>query len=196
MEERARVRELIRALSPGDLQERDDLAAAGAWVDSGLPLYRIGGAASPPRHLVSYFVVFDPAEGRLLLGDHRKSGLWLPPGGHVEPGEHPWETVVREAEEELRIVAEPWRREPLMLTITETVGATARHTDVSFWYVIAASSGRSVDCDANEYVSVRWFGLDELPSDRMEPNLPRFVVKLRAELNASDKVADRTRIES
>ncbi len=60
---------------------------------------------TPSPHLVSYFLPVDPASGSVLLADHRKSGLWLPPGGHIEPGEHPAETVRRETREELGIDA-------------------------------------------------------------------------------------------
>ena len=38
--------------------------------------------------------------GCTLLHWHRKVGLWLPPGGHIEPNETPVEAVVREALEE------------------------------------------------------------------------------------------------
>ncbi|MFI5343447.1 MAG: NUDIX domain-containing protein [Chlamydiales bacterium] len=37
------------------------------------------------------------------LVDHKKANLWLPAGGHVEPNEHPRETVKREILEELSI---------------------------------------------------------------------------------------------
>lgn len=37
---------------------------------------------------------------KTLLLKHRKLGLWLPPGGHVEPGETPDEAVRREVREE------------------------------------------------------------------------------------------------
>lgn|GEM_PF-6423224 len=33
--------------------------------------------------------------------DHKKGELWLPPSGHVDPGEDPKEAVRREAKEEL-----------------------------------------------------------------------------------------------
>jgi ADP-ribose pyrophosphatase YjhB (NUDIX family) len=46
---------------------------------------------------VATFVVH---RGRVLLLYHRKLGLWLPPGGHVEPGELPDEAAVREVLEE------------------------------------------------------------------------------------------------
>jgi ADP-ribose pyrophosphatase YjhB (NUDIX family) len=46
---------------------------------------------------VATFVVH---QGRVLLLFHPKLGLWLPPGGHVEPGELPDEAAVREVLEE------------------------------------------------------------------------------------------------
>ena len=64
---------------------------------------------TPPKHVISYFVPVDARNRCLLLGDHRKSGLWLPPGGHVEDGEDPRDTVSREAAEELRIDARLYR---------------------------------------------------------------------------------------
>jgi 8-oxo-dGTP pyrophosphatase MutT (NUDIX family) len=46
---------------------------------------------------VAVFVVH---AGRVLLHPHVKSGLWLPPGGHIEPNELPDEAALREVEEE------------------------------------------------------------------------------------------------
>ncbi|MGH3830639.1 MAG: NUDIX domain-containing protein [Pseudonocardiaceae bacterium] len=57
--------------------------------------------------------------------DHVKAGLWLFPGGHVDDGEDPRLTVLREAAEELRIdgVFHPWfGDDPLFLTVTKTRG--------------------------------------------------------------------------
>lgn len=39
-------------------------------------------------------------DGRVLLHRHRKLGLWLPPGGHIDEGELPDEAAVRETFEE------------------------------------------------------------------------------------------------
>ena len=50
------------------------------------------------RHFtVAVFVV---NAGRVLLLFHRNLQRWLPPGGHVEPGETPDEAAVREVREE------------------------------------------------------------------------------------------------
>ena len=43
-------------------------------------------------------------EGRTALHWHRL-GLWLPPGGHIQPDEDPIEAVVREIEEETGLAA-------------------------------------------------------------------------------------------
>lgn len=56
--------------------------------------------------LVSAAAIFD-GEGRILLAQRppgkAMAGLWEFPGGKVEPGETPEETVVRELREELAI---------------------------------------------------------------------------------------------
>ncbi|MCA1838684.1 MAG: NUDIX domain-containing protein, partial [Actinobacteria bacterium] len=50
------------------------------------------------RHFtVAVFVVW---EGKVLLHFHRKLGMWLPPGGHIERDELPDDAAVREVFEE------------------------------------------------------------------------------------------------
>ena len=50
------------------------------------------------RHFtVSAFV---SAQGQTLLHWHEKNRMWLPPGGHIEPDEDPYQAALREAEEE------------------------------------------------------------------------------------------------
>ena len=56
------------------------------------------------RHFtVTGFVV---SEGKTVLHWHRKLGMWLPPGGHIEPNEDPVQAVVREVHEETGLEAE------------------------------------------------------------------------------------------
>ncbi len=159
------------------------------WIESGDELYRPVPPDQPPRHLVCYFVPFDPARGMLLLTAHRKAGLMLPPGGHCEVGEVPWETVRRECVEELGVpaVALPGLGpEPLFVTVTETRPTVARHTDVSLWYVIELDvDDARLNPDPGEFEGVRWLSLDALLSEPIElfdPHTHRFVRKLAARL--------------
>lgn len=98
---RSQIRDELMAIKPLDDLEREHLLDALAWVDSGAELFRVAKPATPPKHLVSYFAIVD--DDHILLVDHKNAQLWLPAGGHVEYGEHPRLTVVRELEEELEI---------------------------------------------------------------------------------------------
>lgn len=58
-----------------------------------------------PVELVLAGVVVE--NGKVLLRYHPKLGKWLPPGGHIQPGETPDETLRREFLEETGLVVEP-----------------------------------------------------------------------------------------
>lgn len=176
---RTTLSQLVRSIQPLDDLEASHISQTLGWIESGAPLFRIQKPATPPQHLVSYFVLFDVAAGKILLVDHRNAGLWLPAGGHVELDEHPQTTVVRESAEELQIQADFLQETPIFLTVTPTVGKGAVHSDVSLWYVLQYDSSVPVHFDEGEFYGIQWFALDKLPLDRCDPHLQRFVDKLR-----------------
>ena len=89
----------LDGLTAFDDAETRDIRETLAWIVSGAEIFRIAKPDTPPKHLIAYFMVIDG--DHLLLVDHKNSGLWLPPGGHVDLGEHLRDTVIREAGEEL-----------------------------------------------------------------------------------------------
>ncbi|MCR9259553.1 MAG: NUDIX hydrolase [Pseudomonadaceae bacterium] len=173
---RAEVRNEINLIKPLDEVEQAARADALAWIDSGVEICRLKKPAVPPKHLISYFAVVDGEY--LLLVDHINAELWLPTGGHVEPGEHPRTTVLREAKEELGLDGEFLLDQPVFLTITETVGKTAGHTDVSIWYVLRGNRHSELVFDTTEFHSIRWFHRDDVPFDRTDKHMGRFLQKL------------------
>lgn len=183
---------MLRAMQPYDALEAEHIDDTLRWVASGAPLCRIEKPATPPQHLVSYFVLLDLRTHQVLLVDHRKAGLWLPSGGHVEPDEHPHATVEREVHEELGIGAHFWQHEPLFLTVTETIGQTAGHTDVSLWYVLLGDCRQQLVFDKEEFERIAWFSLSSIPPARTDPHLARFVDKLTGHLAARHKSATTT----
>jgi 8-oxo-dGTP pyrophosphatase MutT (NUDIX family) len=138
---------------------------------------------------VAYFLLVDAAARSCLLVDHRLAQLWLPTGGHVEPGEDPASTVARECREEVGFTAPllgGLTSQPLLVTQRVTGGLDAGHLDVSLWYVCDADAGRPVEFDPREFRTARWWPFDELDAadaTRFDPNLPRFLEKLLAQLD-------------
>ncbi len=182
---KAAVTELVRGLVPQDALAREHRDSALSWLAAIDDIYRRVKPAVPNPHLVSYVLPVDRDTGCILLGDHRRSGLWLPPGGHVEPDEHPAETARREAAEELGIAAifDPrYGSDPFFLTVTDTVGAPdCRHTDVSLWFALATRVEDEPRPDPREFTTVRWWTLAELARldpTRREPHLLRALVPL------------------
>ncbi len=173
---RREIRQEVALVEPLDATEQADKADVLAWIDSGAQLCRLRKPATPPKHLISYFALIDG--DYILLVDHINAELWLPTGGHVDPGEHPRATVRREAQEELGIAAEFKTSGPLFLTVTQTVGKTAGHTDVSLWYTLTGNRSTPLTFDDSEFTSVRWFHKDAVPLARTDPHMARFLAKL------------------
>ena len=190
---RSQIRREIASISPLDALEAAHLTDALAWVDSGAELFRIAKPSTPPKHLVAYFAVVD--EGHILLVDHKNAQLWLPPGGHVEPHEHPKQTVVREMQEELGFAPAHEVQAPLMITCSTTVGLTAGHVDVSLWYVVHAPRTQKINFDETEFDAVKWFEFGQVPLHRSDPHLGRFIAKLNSiklpKLSKNQTVASR-----
>jgi len=139
---------------------------------------------STTRHYTASALVFD-ADSRMLLIQHVKSGLWLPPGGHVEPGETPGEAALREVREETGIKASiitgPVFRHPAVtshvppftiieMTVTDPVNGPHQHVD--FLYVSRAEGGDGLRPQAGEVAAARWMALTELSGLAAPAELP------------------------
>jgi len=177
----------ISHITAWDKLEQEHIADASAWVVSGVNIFRIAKPDKPLKHLVSYFVLIDPDHRSLLLGDHIKAQLWLPNGGHVEPNEHPRDTVVRECLEEVYrpAVFLKQNKQPFFITCTETGGLTPGHTDVSLWYLLRGSVHDSLSFDRAEFTDMNWFSFQEVLESHptiFDPNMHRFTRKLAAYL--------------
>jgi len=172
----------LQSITPHDDMEQLHIDDVANWLQGANNIFRIAKPDNPPKHLVSYFVVYDPDAQKLLLVDHITANMWLPSGGHVEIDEHPRETVRREATEELELVADfsIIGEAPAFITVTETRGP-GTHTDVSFWYVIAGNSTEELNYDTREMRGLKWLKFDEvlaMEDELLDPHMKRFVYKL------------------
>ena len=179
----AAVHRLVAALEPWDDLEAQHQTDTLRWLEDTDDVFRRSKPATPDPHLVSYVVMVDPDGGSSLLVDHISAGLWLPPGGHVEPDEHPADTARRELQEELGVDPAGLRRleTPTFLTVTRTVGTEPAHTDVSLWFVVLAHRTMTLQPDLTEFRSARWWTLDEVldrPATQFDPHYRRFAAKV------------------
>lgn len=111
--------------------------------------------------------VVTDAEGRVLLLDHvfRPSSGWGIPGGFIDSGEQPEQTVAREVLEEAGVAIED-----VWLEFARTRG-----THIEFIFSAKASGGGEVK--SREIVSLGWFPPDAMPAD-IHPSQRRTIEKV------------------
>jgi 8-oxo-dGTP pyrophosphatase MutT (NUDIX family) len=89
------ARAVIDAYDPVDPRERGFRERMLSLLELGAPFSR---AQLVPGHLTASAFVISPAADELLLIFHRKLGIWVQPGGHIEPGD---ESLVAAARREV-----------------------------------------------------------------------------------------------
>src|SRR3989344_849405 len=113
------------------------------------------------NHFCCFTLPIDRSTQSIFLVHHIKARDWVPPGGHIDAGEIPIQTVRREFAEELDYKI---TREPIMLfylsikDIDNSNGLCRTHYDL--WYTVETGK-KQFKIDKEEFHDADWFSYDK-----------------------------------
>jgi 8-oxo-dGTP pyrophosphatase MutT (NUDIX family) len=149
MTEVDRIRGLVASRTPVDEREAESQRRFLAEFDR---LDRPFDMDVDPVHVTSSAVVIGPSG--VLLHLHKRLGLWLQPGGHIDSGETPEQAALRETLEETGFAC----TDPQFVHVDVHAGGRG-HTHLDLRYLLQADGDPSPA--EGESQDVRWFAWDE-----------------------------------
>jgi 8-oxo-dGTP pyrophosphatase MutT (NUDIX family) len=94
-----------------------------------------------------------------VLHMHKRLHRWLQPGGHLEPGEGPWDAALRESQEETGLRLTHPDGGPRLIHV-DVHDAANGHTHLDLRYLLLAAD-RDPAPPPGESPEARWFGWEE-----------------------------------
>lgn len=163
------LRQTLLAIDPVDERERTSVASTIERLTWGDDVF---AESAHDHHLTaSAFVI---SSRGVILHRHRRLGIWVQPGGHVDAGETPELAAVRETLEETGLVAHHLAP-PVLFHVDRHPGPRG-HTHYDLRYVLVAEAVTPTP-PPEESPDVFWFGPEEA-STRAEPALAPALAKL------------------
>jgi 8-oxo-dGTP pyrophosphatase MutT (NUDIX family) len=150
----AALRSLVDAHEPTSAREEAAKARFLAALDR-LPAPCDEGA--DPTHVTASAVVVGPRG--TVLHRHKRLGIWMQPGGHIDPGESPDGAARREATEELGLGVEHPVGGPCLLHL-DVHEAALGHTHLDLRYLLIGED-RDPSPPPGESPEAAWFSWDE-----------------------------------
>ncbi|HEU4841588.1 MAG TPA: NUDIX domain-containing protein [Ilumatobacteraceae bacterium] len=146
----------VAARDPIDGRERDSIEQVLAIVPG---LARPLDEHADPVHVTGSAFIVGP-RGIVLLR-HRRLGIWVQPGGHIDPGETPWDAARREAAEETGLPVRHLDGQPELAHVDVHHGGRG-HTHLDLRYLFTAGDADPAP-PPEESQDVGWYAWDAAP---------------------------------
>lgn len=150
-DEIAALRRAVAARRPIDDRERESIERFLVEIER---LVEPFSETADPVHVTASAIV--TSDAGVLLHRHRRLGIWLQPGGHIEVGETPAAAALREAYEETGLACR-LSSEDIYHVDVHPGPKGHTHLDVRF-HLVADGEPRP---PAGESPDVRWFSWDD-----------------------------------
>jgi 8-oxo-dGTP pyrophosphatase MutT (NUDIX family) len=171
----ARVRSDVAQRRPVDERERVSIEA---FLEAFDRLDDPFSQTADPVHVTGSAMVVGP-RGVVLL-KHKRLGIWLQPGGHLDAGETPWDAARRESGEEtgldVRFADTGVDGLPPLIHVDVHPGGRG-HTHLDLRYLIDGGDADPAP-PADESQDIAWFGWDAA-IERADPGLAGILGFLR-----------------
>lgn len=149
-----RLRHQLEAHQPREHREARSLQrtlAMLSWLRSPLD------ETADPTHVTASAIVLG-GDDRVLLHRHKRLGIWLQPGGHLDPGESCEVAVLREVVEETGLLGTLEGAGPLHVDVHE---GPRGHVHLDVRWLVRVPAGAEPAPAEGESQDVAWFDRDD-----------------------------------
>ncbi len=124
-------------------------------------------------HFCSMIAPVHTLSRSIFLTDHIKGKTWMVPGGHIDKGENPKETALRECREEIQYECKEDECTLFNVSISP-INSEPRGciTHFDFWYIVEMTEKIDLHFDKREFSDAGWYSYDEA---KMKITYPPYV---------------------
>lgn len=127
-------------------------------------------------HFCVGVLVVNKKQKKMFVGHHIKSDHWMGAGGHMEEGESPLDTVIRECKEELGL--EVINATMFDLTHFDDVNRSDCMQHYDFFYRVELETLPNLTADKGEFHEAGWYSFDEVLNKKLLPKYRASLVKV------------------
>jgi 8-oxo-dGTP pyrophosphatase MutT (NUDIX family) len=127
---------------------------------------------NPIGHITGSCWIINRDRTSVLLTHHKKLDIWIPTGGHSEGETDPFDTALREGEEETGLKLIPQSKEPFYMDIhaIPEYKTTPAHKHFDFTYLFYPKSNEDFIV-SEESFNLKWIPLDKIEEYTREINV-------------------------